>query len=83
MHRRAMWVMGDGCIVPRVQKLQLMGKHKMTLRGSQIKMTEELTWPSALNNMQIRHEMLKTLKSKVEDVCGSETEQSFSEEMKR
>ena len=27
--------------------------------------------------------MLKTLKSKVEDACGSETEQSFSEEMKR
>lgn len=35
--------MGDGCMVPHVQKLQLMGKHKMTLRGSQIKMTDELT----------------------------------------
>ena len=30
MHGRAMWVMGDGCIVPRVQKLQLMGKHKIS-----------------------------------------------------
>lgn len=42
MHKRATLMMGNGWRVPRVRKLQPVGRHKKTLRGSQIKLADEL-----------------------------------------
>ena len=43
MHKRATLMMGNGWRVPRVRKLQPIGRHKKTLRGSQVKLADELT----------------------------------------